>query len=256
MKMKNLSILVSFVLILVGFVACSSDDNSTTKTTLVTFEDVELNDEGYWNGSDETGRFVSENCEFMNTFTDWGWGMTSWMGFACSNQNQTEIEELNYDNYSDLQYNVAAGSGVNNSKKFALIYESNAIMFCPTNVHGYYTAKSIMLTNSTLTAHVLKNGYGTATAFKAGDWFKVTIKGYKRNIETGSVDYYLADFRDGKSFIATSWNKVNISSLGEVDKIIFDFDSTDKTTTETYEWLNTPSYVCIDNIEFIQEIKD
>ena len=62
------------------------------------------------------------------------------------------------------------------------------------------------------------------------------------------MEYYLADFRDGKSFVLDNWSKVDVSILGDVDKLQFEFASSD---TGDYG-VNTPTYVCIDNIEFVQ----
>jgi len=69
------------------------------------------------------------------------------------------------------------------------------------------------------------------------------------NNVTGAVDYYLADFRNGKSYLTNQWVKVDLSSLGKVDNLIFLFDSSDKGTFG----VNTPKYVCIDNLEFEQD---
>jgi hypothetical protein len=63
----------------------------------------------------------------------------------------------------------------------------------------------------------------------AGDWFKLIITGFLNKAQTAVVEYYLADFRDGKSFLSNKWNKVDVSALGKVDKVVFTFDSSDKT---------------------------
>ena len=41
-----------------------------------------------------------------------------------------------------------------------------------------------------------------------------------------SVDYYLADFREGKSFVNKGWEKVDLTSLGEVYGLQFRMEST------------------------------
>ena len=100
-----------------------------------------------------------------------------------------------------------------------------------------------MLTNSTYAYLYQKN-------FSEDSWFKVIITGYLNQIQKSKVEYYLSDFRDGKTLLSNTWNKVDLSSLGEVDQVTFTFDSTDK----SFGWLNVPAYVCIDNIEFTQTI--
>ena len=49
------------------------------------FDDLTLTADTHWNGSDETGGFISGSASFNNSFTDWGGGAISWGGFAYSN---------------------------------------------------------------------------------------------------------------------------------------------------------------------------
>lgn len=260
MKKRNLFFGAIIALTLV-FVSCEEKVTDFEGTYLLTFETVATGEDGYWNGSDLSGEkemevvewvpgvkdtlynyvggFKTQFVHFANTYTT---PYNSWLGFACS--SKTDTQTPGYEN----QYSVIAGSGANKSTKFAVAYEQYATFTCPKDEHGYFSIKSMMLTNSTYTYLALKNGEGMAKKFEAGDWYKVIITGYKSAAKTGSVDYYLADFRDGKSFIADSWAKVDVSSLAEVDKVVFSFESSD---VSGYG-INTPVYVCIDNIEFTQ----
>ena len=217
---------------------------TVTPTTLVDFEGVKLNAKGYWDGSDLTGAFVSVNSTFKNSYNS-SWA--SWTGFVCS----SNVDSLT-SGYTN-QYSVINSGGALKSKQFAIAYDSAAFI-CPANTYGYFSIKSLYITNSTYAYLGLKNGDygigGLGKKFVAGDWFKVTLKGYKSNVLTSSVDIYLADFRDGKSIILKNWQKVDVSALGLVDLVTFTFNSTDKFGG----WLNTPAYACIDNIEFTQTI--
>src|SRR5690606_17763153 len=80
--------------------------------------------------------------------------------------------------------------------------------------------------------------------FEENDWFKVIIRGYSGNTLTGTVEFYLADFRDGNSLIVRDWTKVSLSSLGTVDRLTLTFDSSDK----GFFGVNTPKYVCLDDL--------
>ena len=224
-------------------VLASCKQEAEVQTTVVDFENVTLNSDSIWNGSDLSGKFISGNSTFNNTYTA---AYASWSGFACS--SKTDSITPGYTN----QYSVMIGCGALNSKKFAIAYDSAAISI-PKTI-DYYSIKSLYITNSTYVYLGLKNGNygvgGIGKKFAAGDWFKVTIKGFKSNVQTSSVDVYLADFRNGKSIILKNWQKVDVSSLGQVDLITFTFDSTDK----SFGWINTPTYVCIDNIEFTQPV--
>jgi hypothetical protein len=217
-------------------VSCENDEQ--TKTTMITFEDVNLTD-GFWNGSDESGSFSILDFRFNNSYSRSDWG-DYWSGFACSAKIDTK--SAGYTN----QYSVIAGEGVANSKQFALVYDSASIVF-PSSKIEQYEIKKAWLTNSTYAYFEMLNGGDFTKKFANDDWFVVIITGYLNDVQQSQVKYYLADFRDGKSFIADSWQAVDLSALSNVDRISFTFDSSDK----GIYGVNTPKYVCIYNIEFV-----
>jgi hypothetical protein len=258
-----------FIITALTLTSCSPDEpgnKEKTISTTVTFDDLELAANSFWNGSDLSGEakeedvpwgegkmtvyygnFTSGNSVFLNEYNK---TYDSWTGFAYSNKTNTTIEELNPNNYSSLMYDVAAGKGADESKNFALVFD-NATFDCPADENGLFRIESLMLTNNTLNTYILKNGFGATMPFGDGDWFKVIITGYNNNIAKASVEYYLADFRGGKTFISRDWVKVDVSLLGEVDKVSFTFESSD-----TGQWgMNTPAFVCVDNIVFTQPVK-
>jgi hypothetical protein len=239
--MKTTQLILAIGILGMAFTSCKQD--ADVQTTVVDFENVTLNSDSIWNGSDLSGKFISGNSTFMNSYNPL---YAAWSGFACSSKRDTI--SAGYLN----QYSVMAGSGALLSKRYALAYDSAAISIPKTT--DYYAIKSLYITNGTWAYLGLKNGnYGVGgygKKFAANDWFKVTLKGYKSNVLTSSVEIYLADFRNGKSMILKNWQKVDVSALGAVDLVTFTFDSTDKSGG----WLNTPAYAFIDNIEFTQPI--
>ena len=81
--------------------------------------------------------------------------------------------------------------------------------------------------------------------FDEGDWFKLTAVGHASDgTETGSVDFYLADFRDGKSTVVNTWEWFDWSALANAAYITFELESTDKGDYG----MNTPSYFCLDGV--------
>jgi len=256
--MKSIKFLFPVAFMALLFTSCQSSEN--VRTTLVEFETVVLKDTikngsvkyGIWSGFDLSGKFIAANINFLNSYNA---TTKTWSGFACSSQK--DILTPGVIN----QYSCAAGSGAFNTKQFALVRDSG-IMVCDSNLYGTYsiksaygtyTIKSMMVTNST---HALMNmslggtiGGTLSKQFVLGDWFKLIVTGYLNNIETGKVEYYLADYREGKLFMSNTWEKVDLSSLGEVDKVKFTFDSSDKTGLT----INTPAYACIDYIELTQK---
>lgn len=88
------------------------------------------------------------------------------------------------------------------------------------------------------------NGVAPAKAFQKGDFLKLIAKGFKDGAETGSTEYYLADYRGDSLIQSTSWEWFNLSSLGSVDYIAFTMESTDNG-----QWgINTPTYFCLDKL--------
>lgn len=238
MKMKKNNLIFAVLAFALVFVSCGPETN--LQTTVIDFENVTLNSDSVWNGSDSTGGLILGDVVFKNEYNaQWG----SWSGFAAS--SKTDIETIGYEN----QYSCIAGSGALNSKKFGLLYGSTSFT-SKANINGNYTINSIMLTNSTYTYFDVKEGSDFSKKFVANDWYKVVLSGYLNKNNTGTVEYYLADFRDGKSFISNTWAKVDLKALGEVDSVAISFDSSDKGQFG----VNTPAYICIDNIEFTQTI--
>lgn len=240
---KNLFLSVILTLFLVS---CETENNN--EQFVVDFEDYQLSEDGYYNGSDKAGEDLGygvyfnaieiDDFNFQNLYveTEWyGVVYSSWTGFAIS--SKTDSVTAGYDN----QYSVMAGKGALGSTKFAVVFDT-AVVVLPTD--NLYSPKSVMLTNTTYAYKDMQNGSFFGKQFEAGDWFKVIIKGYLGTAEVGSVEYYLADFRDGKSILSKEWKEVDLSSLGNVNYLTFSFDSSDKGDFG----VNTPKYACLDNL--------
>ncbi len=215
------------------------------------FEDLNLAENSFWNGADETGYFVSGRAVFDNAYeSDWG----SWSGWAYSNIN--DVETPGYSNqyaaYTGKGLDVIASGGANYAISYP--YTQSVISFID---EGNYSVKGIYITNSTYACLVMKNGDGFAKKFGGingddPDWFMLTITGKHQGNETGTIDYYLADFRfdnNDEDYIIETWQYVELSSLGQVDTILFSLSSSD-----VGDWgMNTPAYFCADNLMFTYE---
>jgi hypothetical protein len=209
------------------------------------FEDVTLGESGYYNGSDKSGnlvdgRFIKSistgSVSLINFYSETEWG-ASWSGFAVSSlRDSVNGGWVN-------QYNTVAGQGASGSQKFALVFDSASIHF--PYINSYQKPQSVMVTNSTYAYRDMLNGSSFSKKFGQGDWFKVIFKGLSQGNETGSVEFFLADFRNGKSILIKDWTSVNLTSLGKVDDVKISFESSDMG-----QWgINTPQYVCLDNLK-------
>ncbi len=91
----------------------------------------------------------------------------------------------------------------------------------------------------------------TAAAGTHHGYVKLVIEGYRNNTSTGKVDFLLAvqpqvdPANPGWSFVMGDWNPVNLTSLGQVDRLVFRMESSYKDNTGK---MLTPAYFCLDGI--------
>ena len=228
------------------------DNNNDIPKTTADFSEIEIEEESYWNGSDESGGFTSGNIFFPNYFTDWGDGVVSWSGFSVS--NITDNETPGFAN----QYSAFTGSGYEENANYAVVYVSDPETFeshmkfelvgkaIGNNVEGLY------ITNSTWAALTIKDGDEYTEPFSQGDYFKVTFTGYFEEEVTSSVDFYLADYTAENAdshYIVSTWEWIDLTTLGDVDEIKISLTSTDMG-----DWgMQTPAYICIGQVVTLDE---
>lgn len=243
---KNLIYLL--LIVAVSFASCTKE-NEIEATIVLNLENKlteaetewtgdtsgELDDAGYYNNSFNDGFFK------FNNFNNPEWFI--WGGFAYT--NKSDVTTGDYTNNSAITGKAKTGSVylTVNSNDFTpakLSFVSNEL----TLLKGMY------ITNATYAYKVIKEGNDFTKAFESGDWFKLSIIGYDdASQKTGSVDYYLADYRDGKSFILNEWEWIDLAPLGYVNSVKFEMTSSD-----VGEWgMNTPAYFCIDDITAIKK---
>jgi len=213
----------------------------------ITFESLSVPATGYWCGSDGSGTFSSGKMTFQNFYNS-SW--QTWSGFAYSKLNDTATQGFGN------QFSVYCKTNADN--KFALFYppfDGNATFSFAENES--HPIKSLDLCNTTYAALSMKNGdtycrkFG-GTSGNDPDWFKVTIHGFDQSgAATDSVTCYLADFRSAdssKDYIMDKWLTVDVSAMGKINHLTFEFSSSD---AGTYG-INTPTYLCLDNIRYLE----
>ena len=220
-----------------------------THASVVGFEDLTLNPNTYWNGSSGAGNFTSGGVTFPNSYDSY-WG--SWEGFAYSNvQNSTTPGWGN-------QYAARPGTGYNGSANYAIGYQPYVGNFeISLGGASNFVGRGLQVANTTYVALDMQNGSGFSKKFGGAngadaDWFRLTVRGLLGGLETGAVDFYLADFRFANSaddYILSSWAFIDLTALGTVDKLRFALTSSD---TGRYG-MNTPGYVALDSIGSVPE---
>jgi hypothetical protein len=217
----------------------------------VDFEDLGLSAESFWNGDDASGGFNSGGVDFQNSYIE-AW--LYWYGFAHSTMTDTTTEGFT-NQYS--AYTASGGGGVAGSSTYGLFFDDSfndphLVLDTTELVAGFY------ITNTTYS--YLSMSLGDAVAKRFGgddgtdaDWFRLTIYGYDDlGGSTGSVDFYLADFRfedDSLDYIVDSWRYVDLTTLGAVKELGFELSSSDVTAG----FLNTPGYFAMDSLRVVPE---
>jgi len=198
------------------------------------FEDLSLNPESYWNGSDASGGFVSGGVEFSNNY-DSTYG--SWDGFAYSNITDTAADGF------DAQYNAIPGHGADNSEIYAVCYVTSFAASPPAiTLSTEMVVSGAYFTNNNYAYYAMARGDAFSKKFTDEDWFKLTITGLDaEGEETGKVDFKLANGTD----IVNEWTWVDLNELGSVKQLTFSLSSTDNGDYG----MNTPAYFCMDNFD-------
>lgn len=96
---------------------------------------------------------------------------------------------------------------------------------------------------------------GGVKKFAEGDYLTLTATGYRNGTKTGTVAFDLAcktghnTENPAWNYIVTDWWKMSLTALGEVDKVVFTLDSSDKDASGN---MRTPAWFCLDGIQMQQ----
>jgi hypothetical protein len=219
---------------------------------VATFDDLTLAPESHWGGagSGETG-FTNGGFSFPHTSASFAWN-----GFVYT--NMTDTTTPGYLN----QFSAYTGGGYN-SDNYSICYtmldwQGGTYATMPevvdltgenydTTVSGAYFTNTTYAVLSMLHGDAFAKNFGGSSGDDP-DWFKLSITGIDtEGDETGTVDFYLADYRfedNSLDYIVDEWTWVDLSGLGNVSALGFTLDSSD---SGAYG-INTPAYFAMDNL--------
>ena len=271
--------LLAFVLLASGVVACSKEENTNPTVdpepaTVVDFEEAELGDitmDGYNPTTYHnvlTGKPQAELCvdednaylvdcmvydgllytengvsfgSFYSDFKElWGGIYDTCYGFVFSSNHDVE------DGTVANQYSVY--SATNGDNKFAVAYDGS--WWSPTyqQLYGAYDLSTFVLEKSAtvrsakfaLTTYT----YKTIMATDPNVNYAIKATGYINGTETATLSIVLAE----NGAVLTDWTEVDLSALGEVDKVTFtiDWSNTSSAVKGPETWL--PFYWCMDDV--------
>ncbi len=206
----------------------------------------------YWNGSDQSGGFVSGGMYFPNSY-DISFGGYWANGFAYS----SVIDSVT-SGFTNL-YAAKPAGGYNNSDNYAVA--QNNVVARLNNVNPTMVVDGFYVTNGTYAYNSMRDGdtfakkFGDTTGTNSGlpqgsypDFFKLTVKSYQGGqLSNDSVEFYLADFRftnDSLDYIVNTWEWVDCSIFQVFDSLKFSLSSSDNGAFG----MNTPAFFCMDNL--------
>ena len=195
--------------------------------------------------------YDENNTEIEHSFTTPYWGG----GHAISNFVIENYETLpnGYYGWYELQFATPIG-GHNNSKNFCVhngyqddynsqIYDGKLAWFSFKGGKEQ-VVDHMFVSNTCYVLYSLMYGDGFNSPATDDTWVKIVAYGYNANEEeVGTSEFYLCN--TGRRFV-TDWQKWDLSSLGKVNKIVFNFAASDD-QIGTYG-LNCPAYFAYDDV--------
>ncbi|HMP03844.1 MAG TPA: DUF4465 domain-containing protein [Gemmatales bacterium] len=217
------------------------------QTTTVDFEDLVLpGPNTYYNGSDQAGGFVSQGAFFNNNYNT---TFDVWSGWSYS--NVVDVTTPGFLN--DLAAYHLPGGGGDGSPNYGVAFNflvGDARIVLPAG----FRPGSVRITNTTYAALSMLQGDSFSKQFGGPtgndpDFFLLTIQGRDAaNGLTGSVEFYLADYRfadNSLDYVIDRWTSVDLSGLSEQTvALTFELTSTDVGPFG----MNTPAYFAMDNL--------
>ncbi len=222
---------------------------------VIGFEDLEVPESGYFNGSvnhsgtlSQTERFdyTSEVGVFRVYYTPEN-GYDYWSGTAYS--NQTDLETADWTNFSAYA-DYPNGGGAEGTDNYAIgyMYNADTVSFQLVTCQCYPAILGMYVSNSVWAYRYMAGTDGSGFGmYETGDYYKLIFKnlGSPEKI----VEFYLADFTNGNSYIIDDWTWVDLSTLGICISLEISYETSDP-------W--TPTYYCADEmqVDYTSEIEN
>ncbi len=183
------------------------------------------------------------------------YGGLAWNGFTVS-QNASDQPT---DYFPDSQWGCMAKGGIEAISNGTAIVNSER-PYIVANYSSWETENSLSITFNDGNLYTLNGMYVTNSPYpyytniagddfsngltKEGDYFKVIAHGVKADNTVETVEFILAEFKNGSLQQISEWTWWDLSTLGTIKEVYFTMESSD-----VGQWgMNTPAYFCIDRI--------
>lgn len=203
------------------------------------FESYELPIDTFLNGSDGSGEFLESAISFPNSY-DPMWD--SWSGWSIS--TMTDTETRGFTN----QYASISGGGAEGTDHYATSFILGETTINASDFQGYVSG--FYINNSTYAYYSMLEGDAFAKKFGGvdgtdPDYFYVSIK--DDNNPSDSIIFFLADFRPddpAEDYIINEWTWIETNLTGNISMTLYSSD------VGSFG-INTPTYLCIDEMQLV-----
>ncbi|MEN0006455.1 MAG: DUF4465 domain-containing protein [Bacteroidota bacterium] len=241
-----------FTQLLVTFLLFAGWQNSSLQAqmTIIDLEEFNLQQDTFLNGSDLLGGYASQDVFFPNTFLDGDFGAFWLGGWAISTMTDSVTS-----GFTNL-YSAKPAAGFDESLTY-VVGQQGAILNLEGDLAGG-VVDGAYFTNGTYAHNNMRDGDAQFSKKFGGDdgtdpdTFMLSIQAFfGGELSEEKVDFFLADFRfedSSEDYIVDTWEWVDLSSLGNVDSLLFTLTSSDTSIINGQVFLNTPAFFCMDNL--------
>lgn len=258
---KNL-LLLSGICAMLPLASCSDNEPDKSVTVNLVNAKLEYTSTGEWANA-LTPEVTSIDCQgvsFTHTATVSAWG-AYWSGFCAS--RVSDVADYTADNdWLSHQYASMQGGGVAGTATPYLVgYWNTAEEINPANpslkismtAGTSFSIQSAYINNTTYAYYTMLEGSAYSKVFASGDWTKASFYGVTTNgTVVGPVDYYLADYRDGKTSLTKDWTLVDLSALNASGALKYVYIQ--MASSDSGQWgMNVPAYIALDRVKLTPE---
>ena len=247
-----------FTVALLAFAACSKNEGNNNENpepqptyATISFEDCELTDKSNIPASGEEVTYEEFGASF-NCVNQYYELSGIWVANAYEVSNlDSEYSSVLSDRYVICNTGAEVAGADGTAKYSVWNFTPSNETILPQMTFGEGVAKKIVsakVNNVAKYWYIIKAGYYSKPGFSEGDYYEVIFTGYDAaGAVTGTVPVVLADYRDGKTFVMEEWTEVDLSALGEVNKVVLTATPSEKLSDAFY---GDYYAVCVDEIKF------
>ncbi len=227
------------------------------KSQIMSFEELNLPLDTFWNGSDLSGKYLEQmNAGMSDTFIAYNQYDTSFGGYWSGGFAISTMTDDSTGNFTNL-YSSIAGGGYNSDAyavvsagNKALIEISNDVQFYDPRIMGLYVS------NSTYAYYSMLNGDAFAKKFGGSsgddpDYFFIRFY-FEYGFPESFVDFYLADFRssdNSQDYILDEWVFVDLNDFPNSEHAGYTVEMQLFSSDTGIFGMNTPAYFCLDDMQ-------